>query len=65
MAATKEEAVKMVLADAEVQAHVAQTHPELAGKSPEETEQMMAMMVQEEMETPMGGTGIPGDAPMA
>ena len=53
-AASKDEAVQMFLADAEVQAHVAQMHPELAGKAPEEMTAMVASMVTEET-APVGG----------
>ena len=35
-AATKEEAVEILLVDPEVGQHVAQSHPEMASKSPEE-----------------------------
>lgn len=51
-AASKDEAVQLLLADADVAAHVASAHPELAGKAPEETTQMVSSMVAEE--TPAG-----------
>lgn len=61
-AASKDEAVTMFLADADVQAHVSSTHPELVGKSPEEMTAMVSGMVAEEVATPAGsdmGGGMP------
>lgn len=55
-AASKDEAVTLLLADADVQAHVASNHPEMAGKTPEEMKTAMEAMVTEE---PMaGGTAM-------
>ncbi len=48
MANTKEEAVAMLMADADMQAHVASTHPEMAGKTPEEVTAVVSSMVQAE-----------------
>ena len=59
-AATKDEAVAMFLADADVQAHVTSTHPELVGKSPEEMTAMVSGMVAEEMAAPAGGAPMGG-----
>ncbi len=63
-AASKEEAVQLLLADADVQTHVATAHPELAGKTPEETTQMLLSMVTEEVpavgEAPTGGDATGG-----
>lgn len=61
-AASKDEAVKAFLADAEVQAHVAQVHPELAGKAPEEVAAMVAGMVTEEAAPVAGEAPAGGDA---
>lgn len=44
-AATKEEAVEMLLADPEVGQHVTQSHPEMANKSPEEMKEAVMGMV--------------------
>lgn len=59
-AASKDEAVTMLLADADVQAHVSSTHPELVGKSPEEMTAMVSGMVTEEMAAPAGGAPMGG-----
>lgn len=61
MAASKDEAVTMLLADAEVQAHVSTAHPEMTGKAPEEMTAMVAGMVAEEV--PAAGGGTMGGAP--
>lgn len=52
MAETKEEAVKMLLADPEMLEHVKTTHPELTGKTPEEMSAMLGSMVQPVPEQP-------------
>ena len=49
MANTKEEAVTMLMADADMQAHVTSTHPEMVGKTPEEVTAVVSSMVQPEM----------------
>lgn len=59
-AMSKDEAVRLFLADPEVQAHVAQSHPEMVGKTPEEITAAVAGMVTEE--TPVAG-GEMGGAP--
>lgn len=61
-AASQDEAVVALMADAEVQAHVASNHPEMAGKAPEDMKQVVMSMVTEEMAAPaadMGGTMPP------
>lgn len=49
MANTKEEAITMFMADADMQAHVTSTHPEMVGKTPEEVTAILSTMVQPEM----------------
>lgn len=44
---SKEEAVKMVMADPETRAHVKNEHPEFASKTPEELATMMTGMTSE------------------
>lgn len=67
-AASRDEAVTMLLADADVTAHVSSTHPELAGKTPEEMTAMVSGMVSEEVAAAAGdadGGGMPtGGAPV-
>jgi len=46
MAASKEEAVKMLMADPEVQEHAKTQHPEMAGKTPEEMVTTISEMTQ-------------------
>lgn len=46
MANTKEDAVALFMADAEVQEHFKSSHPEMASKSPEEVTAMAMTMVQ-------------------
>lgn len=65
-AASKDEVVKMFLADADVQAHVSSTHPELAGKPEEEMIAIVSGMVTEEMVAPAAtdmGTAPAGGTP--
>lgn len=45
MAASKEEAVKMLMADSDVINHTTTNHPELSSKTPEEMTAMMMGMV--------------------
>ena len=45
-AATKEAAIDMLMADTEVQTHVQTSHPEMAGKTPEEMKAVVMDMVQ-------------------
>lgn len=56
-AATLEEAVTMLMADAEVQAHVAANHPEMAGKTPDELKEVVKGMVTEEAAAPAPAGG--------
>jgi hypothetical protein len=52
MAATKEEAVKMFMMDAEMQEHVKTKHPDLAAKTPEEMTAVVMSMVAPMVTTP-------------
>lgn len=51
-AASKDEAVKMLMVDPDVQAHVSSTHPEMVGKTPEEMTAVVSGMVAEEVAAP-------------
>ncbi len=53
-AASKEEAVQMLMADPEMAEH-GKTHPDMAGKTPEEMTAMFMSMVTEETAAPTGG----------
>ncbi len=53
MAETKDEAMKMFMADSEVQQHTKDKHPELLTKTPEEIMIMMASMTQAVPEQPV------------
>lgn len=46
MANTKEEAITMFMADADMQSHLKTNHPDMATKTPEEMMAMMQSMVQ-------------------
>lgn len=55
MAESMELAIEMLMADADVLAHVQAAHPEWVGKAPEEMKAGVMGMVKEEMATPEGG----------
>jgi tripartite-type tricarboxylate transporter receptor subunit TctC len=46
MAETKDEAVKILMADPDFQKHAMEKHPELASKTPEEINAMLASMTE-------------------
>ncbi len=53
-AASKDEAVKMFMADPDCQGHMTSAHPDKAGMTPEQMTEMLAASVTEEMAAPAG-----------